>query len=390
MSFFVLNNNMKILRDSSNGKETDWKGKKSRSILVARHLYLADPRFRKKADRMAKCAEYLTFKVTDKGLRLNQCYFCKGRLCPMCNWRRSMKIAFQNKKIVEEANKRYKLKWVFLTLTVRNCEADKLSKTINDMMKSWNRFAGYKRFKDSVRGYFRALEVTKDTDKYISKKRYYRNRKYYDRRGLKPGSENPNFGTYHPHFHILMCVPPSFYTYNYVKQSEWCEMWKKAMKLDYIPIVDVRKVKPKENVDFEKIEQEIKDNLLKEIEEQKAVLEVSKYPIKDTDLIGIGDKITKEGIETVRTLETSLFRKRLISYGGILKTLHSELQLDDAEEGDLIHTGEDPEANAIGEVIAYWNSGIKDYVILKEYEYKGDKKIDLETGEILDREADKQ
>jgi plasmid rolling circle replication initiator protein Rep len=33
-----------------------------------------------------------------------------------------------------------------------------------------------------------------------------------------------------------------------------------------------------------------------------------------------------------------LYRKRLISYGGLLKEIHKELNLDDAEDGDLIHT----------------------------------------------------
>ncbi|WP_223254305.1 protein rep [Halobacillus halophilus] len=25
------------------------------------------------------------------------------------------------------------------------------------------------------------------------------------------GSENPNYGTYHPHFHVLLCVPTSYF-----------------------------------------------------------------------------------------------------------------------------------------------------------------------------------
>jgi hypothetical protein len=36
-----------------------------------------------------------------------------------------------------------------------------------------------------------------------------------------------------------------------------------------------------------------------------------------------------------------LYRKRLISYGGLLKEIHKELNLDDAEDGDLIHTDDE-------------------------------------------------
>lgn len=356
--FVVSNDSTKILNDQRDGKKRDWKGKKQRSQLMAEHLYHASDDFKKKARRMSQCASVLTFNVTDQGLKLAQCYFCKGRLCSMCNWRRSLKIAFQNKKIVEVANERHNLKWIFLTLTVRNCKAEELKATVNDMMKAWNRFAGYKKVKEGVKGWFRALEITKNTDEFITKKRYWNSRKYYDKQGLKPGDSNPNYGTYHPHFHVLMCVAPSFFGKNYIKQSEWIEFWRKAMRLDYKPVVDVRKVKPKKNVDFEAIEDDVKEA----IREQKAILEISKYPVKDTDILP-ADKLTADGIETVYTLETSLARKRLISYGGLLKELHKELNLDDAEDGDLVHTGEDETANAIGEVIAYWHYGIKDYVI---------------------------
>lgn len=334
--FVVSNDSTKILNDQRDGKKRDWKGKKQRSQLMAEHLYHASDDFKKKARRMSQCASVLTFNVTDQGLKLAQCYFCKGRLCSMCNWRRSLKIAFQNKKIVEVANERHNLKWIFLTLTVKNCEATELKATVNDMMKAWNRFAGYKKVKESVKGWFRALEITKNRNRH-----------------------SKSFNTYHPHFHVLICVAPGFFAgKNYIKQSEWVELWRKAMRLDYKPIVDVRKVKPKKNVDFESIEDDVKQA----IREQKAILEISKYPVKDTDILP-ADKLTADGIETVYTLETSLARKRLISYGGLLKELHKELNLDDAEDGDLVHTGEDETANAIGEVIAYWHYGIKDYVI---------------------------
>lgn len=52
----------------------------------------------KKAERMYDCENYLVFKMKDGRLKLYQAYFCKTRLWPLCNWRRSLKIAFQNKK----------------------------------------------------------------------------------------------------------------------------------------------------------------------------------------------------------------------------------------------------------------------------------------------------
>lgn len=334
------NTDIKILKDTdSRGKERDWKGKKKRSLLMAEHHEIAA--LKKKAERMYDCGNYLVFKIKDSRLKLYQAYFCKARLCPMCNWRRSLKIAFQNKKIIQTLNEREKVKWVFLTLTVRNVEGDKLKETMDQMTKAWNRFAGYAKFKKSVKGYFRAMEVTRNWDK-----------------------ESEWYGTYHPHFHVLLAVPTNYFTKNYIKQSEWTSMWQRAMKLDYTPIVHVAKVKPKmESSDFVEIEEEVKKVIL----EQNAIFEVSKYPVKDTDVIR-GNKVTPENVQTVKDLDTALAYKRLISYGGLLKEIHKELQLDDAEDGDLIHIDEDSDevANGAIDVMAYWHVGLNNYVIKSE------------------------
>ncbi len=332
------NTDIEILKDrDSRGKERDWKGKKNRSLLMADHHEVAE--LTKKAERMYDCGNYLVFKLKDSRLKLYQAYFCKARLCPMCNWRRSLKIAFQNKKIIQTLNEREKVQWVFLTLTVRNVEGDELKNTMDQMTKAWNRFAGYAKFKKSVKGYFRAMEVTRNWDK-----------------------KSDWYGTYHPHFHVLLAVPNSYFQAKYyIKQSEWTSMWQRAMKLDYTPIVHVAKVKPKtESSDFVGIEEEIK----KTIAEQNAIFEVSKYPVKDTDVIR-GDKVTLENVQTVKDLDTALAYKRLISYGGLLKEIHKELNLDDAEDGDLIHIDEDNDevANGAVDVMAYWHVGLNNYVI---------------------------
>ena len=321
------------------GKVRDWSGKKKRSLLMADHFESGG--LDKKAERMHDCANTLVFKKDNTRLRLFQTWFCKVRLCPMCNWRRSLKIAFQNKKVIEKANEAENLRWLFLTLTVRNVEAEDLKSTLEDMTKAFNRLFKYKQVQKSVKGYFRALEVTKNTN---------------------PDSDS--FGTYHPHFHVLIAVKPAYFKGGYyIKQSEWGNLWKKAAKLDYMPITHVTTVKPKKQlVDIDGIVQEVHTS----ISDSKAVFEVSKYPVKDVDIIGIGDTVTEEAVETVLVLDNALSHKRLISYGGILKKIHAELNLDNAEDGDLIQVGEeDPDeiANAAFEVMAYWHVGLKNYMI---------------------------
>ena len=98
--------------------------------------------------------------------------------------------------------------------------------------------------------------------------------------------------------------------------------------------------------------------------EQNAVFEISKYPVKDTDVIR-GNKVTEENVQTVKDLDKALAYKRLISYGGLLKEIHKELNLGDAEDGDLIHIDEDSDevANGAVDVMAYWHVGLNNYVI---------------------------
>lgn len=327
-----------ILSDkNSRGKERDWKGKKKRSLLMADH-HAEVEELMKKAERMYDCGNYLVFKMKDGTMKLYQAYFCKARLCPMCNWRRSLKIAFQNKKIIQTVNEREKVKWVFLTLTVRNVDGENLKDTMDQMTKAWNNFSRYAKFKRSVKGYFRAMEVTRNWDK-----------------------ESEWYGTYHPHFHVLMAVPNDYFGRNYIKQAEWTDMWQRAMKIDYTPIVHIARVKPKkDSTDFLEVESEMQ----KSIAEQNAVFEISKYPVKDTDVIR-GNKVTEENVQTVKDLDKALAYKRLISYGGLLKEIHKELNLEDAENGDLIHIDEDSDevANGAVDVMAYWHVGLNNYVI---------------------------
>lgn len=335
---------MDTLKDTTkNGKERDWKGKKNRTFFVADHFQAGN--LLKKAERMYECANILRFKKHDDRLKLYQAYFCKVRFCPMCAWRRSLKIAFNNKRIVETVNERRKVHWLFLTLTVRNCEGNELKETLDKMMKAWNNFSRYAQFKKSVVGYFRALEVTKNR---------------------KTGSEWN--GTYHPHFHVLICVPSSYFKKKeyYLKQSDWTSLWKKAMKLEYDPIVHVQKVKPKDSLDLEGIEEDVRE----QIGQQKALLEISKYPVKDTDIIQ-GDEVTSENVETLKTFEHAFSYKRLISYGGLMKEIHKELNLQDVEDqdADLIEVdggNKDELANSVTEVIAYWNIGLRDYIVSQE------------------------
>lgn len=72
----------------------------------------------------------------------------------------------------------------------------------------------------------------------------------------------------------------------------------------------------------------------------------------------------KKNKKRLADLETGLRQKRLISYGGLLKDIHKNLNLDDTEDGDLIHADEEEQADEDGySIIAFWNWERQNYFI---------------------------
>ncbi|EKU45297.1 plasmid replication initiation protein [Staphylococcus massiliensis S46] len=61
-------------------------------------------------------------------------------------------------------------------------------------------------------------------------------------------------------------------------------------------------------------------------------------------------------------------QQNLLSYGGLLKEKHKELNLDDAEEGDLVRTSDeekDKEEKDAHSIIAQWNFRKQNYYLRK-------------------------
>lgn len=313
----VLNDNRK------NGKRNDWQGKK---IMNVKYADLLQELNYKKAQNVRSCGEFLKFKKREDGsLKLEQAWFCKSRLCPMCNWRRSIKHSGQVIKIVDEAVKKHpKGRFIFWTLTTKNVfTGDELKDELSRMNTAFMRMMGYKKIKKNMLGYLKATEVT----------------------------VNSKDGSYNQHLHVLVFVKSTYFSGkidNYISQAELTEFWKKALKIDYTPIVNTKAVKAKVNA--------------KEQNVIAAVYETAKYPVKSIDYLTDNHE---ENLQRVDDLEIGLKRKRLISFGGIFKEIRKELQLDDVETGDLIKTSseEDEELTTGQVIVARWNWERKNYFI---------------------------
>ena len=303
-----------------------------------------------KFSRVDNCGTLLEFGVTaDKQYKLHKANFCKDRLCPMCSWRRTYKIFGQVSKIMNVIENDYK--FIFLTLTVPNCYGWELSNLIDKMQKAFN-YITYKnkKFKASVCGYFKALEVTHDVEPVITKKMYKKKLNYYKKLGLSVGDVNPNFNKYHPHFHCILAVSPSYFHKEYINHDEWLEIWRNAMHDSSITQVDVRLCKPKnetikphEKAAYKKI--------------SSAVAEAAKYSVKSNDYL-IKDDIDMTDM-SVENLFDALSGRRLCTLGGVFKNTLKQLKLDDMENGDLVFVdGEKIRKDLFIQILRYeWSCG---------------------------------
>ena len=321
----------KILKDiNKNGKDNNWQQRKLSTLELAHSYQRLGYR---KYYRVLECSTFLEWRyyVELQEKKLINANFCKVRLCPMCAWRRSLKTFGQVSKVMNYVEEHYDYKYIFLTLTVKNCLDNELKETLDLMTRSFNKLNQRKAFKEAVKGYFRSLEVT----------------------------YNQKENMYHPHFHLILAVNKSYFTdtKTYLSQQDWTDLWQQSLKVDYQPIVDVRRIQPDDDKKY-----------------SKAIAETAKYTVKTNDYLiknedGKIDKALTD--EVVDTLDTALHRKRLVSFGFLFKEVHKKLNLDDAADGDLKNTDNDDEirSDLFSVILRYqWNIGIKNYELIEVVE----------------------
>lgn len=236
------------------------------------------------ADRIESCSQVLFFgsvldELGQKAIRLRSATFCRVRNCPICQWRRSLMWKARLGKALPLIERDYpKVRWLHLTLAIRNCEIVSLRENIKLMNAAWHRLVKLKNF--PAIGWFKSLEITKGED-----------------------------GTAHPHFHILLIVSSNYFQgANYINQKEWVQLWKKCLRINYDPTAHIQAIKS-----FNE------GSLL------DAVKEVAKYAVKEDDLIA--DK------EWLAELTRQTHKMRGVSLGGILKQYLSE---EEATNDELV------------------------------------------------------
>lgn len=293
-------------------REAAWDNHKSSADRVSRlyQIFSDTEKDLRKSKRISDCAGYLRFgwyhntNTNKNEIHLIEAHYCHCRSCSVCAWRRSLMLKAKFYLNLPEILIQYpKVRFIFLTLTLRNCQLSEIRETVNSMSKAWKRFFERKQFKNDVLGFVRNLEIT---------------------RGVND--------TCHPHYHILIAVKPTYFNSgHYMSKDKFADLWKESLRLDYIPVVDVRT---------------IRGNI-----EKSDVAELLKYSVKELD---IGNDMW------YKVLMESLHHVRAISTSGILKDVVKTPQTESDDE--LTFIGESQNMTPLNKIVDYkWNKPIKRY-----------------------------
>ncbi|HCF28431.1 MAG TPA: replication protein [Cyanobacteria bacterium UBA11049] len=276
-------------------------------------VYYAGSEFHEYSDRIHYCSEFLDFRLTSDSsdgtmkLKLDAARFCRVRHCPVCQWRRSLMWKAKAYKILPKIVNEYPThRWLFVTLTLKNCRITELRSTLDWMHESFKRLTKLKDF--PAIGWIKSTEVTRGKD-----------------------------GSAHPHFHCLLMVQPSYFGKNYMKQSEWVELWRRSLRIDYNPVLDVQAIK--------------KGN-----SPATLIPELLKYCTKESDLTA--DR------EWFLELTRQMHKSRTIAAGGVLKDYLQDLE---REPEDLIGKDQNQEDQVDeGHLYFGWRRKIKKYKLIEK------------------------
>ena len=288
-----------------------WEKHRINADKIAEYYTQADnDTFNEYAWRLKSCSEWLEFRLVPEEtadtlkLKLTNARFCRVRHCPVCQWRRSMMWKAKAYQILPQVVTDYpKYRWLFITLTVRNCNIEELRETLDEINKAFKRLSELKAW--PAKGWVKSIEVTKGKD------------------GISA----------HPHIHLLAMVQPSYFSHGYISQAKWVSLWQQCLRVNYQPVVDVRAIK-------------------KHHDPKVLIPEILKYQVKEADLVA--DR------EWFLELTRQLHKTRAIAVGGVLRHYMRELE---EKNQDLIGDSEDIDEVKDNSLYFGWNRRLHKYII---------------------------
>lgn len=221
-----------------------------------------------------------------------------------------------------------KARFLFLTLTNKNCNLEELPKTVDEILKAFTKLRKRKEL-NFLKGLVRALEITIDRELYINKKMYNRKKDYYRKNGLNVGDINPNYMMCNVHIHSILHTNHNDYTRyggNWLSQKKITELWRNCLNVEYVPIVDIRAFKHKKNA-----------------EKGHEFAEMSKYTVKSADIIKSVENMSEfeNDKKVIYWLNTALKNRRLFDMSGSFREIKRQLKFDEKRFEDYIEFDEE-------------------------------------------------
>jgi plasmid rolling circle replication initiator protein Rep len=292
-----------VLKDlKKSGKRRPWKKRKDMSCAVARALAQI-PELKKYGDAIEACGNYLLFgecRTAEHGKLLLDAYFCKCRLCTMCQSRRSSVVKNQVLDLaLLHLEKRKTDVPLLLTLTTPNVLGCDLNKGIDGMNGGFKKLMRKTRVAEAVTSWARFFEITRNNER----------------------------DDYHPHFHVLLMVPQRYFREEsglYIPRDEWLKLWQESMGDDRITQVDIRTGKKGKNGGLEGM-----------------IAEVAKYATKPLSFINEDEEGKFWADPKVASeLFYALKGRRLMGFGGEFRKIRQEKKMEAIELVDLVTLGE--------------------------------------------------
>jgi hypothetical protein len=288
--------------------------------------------------KIANCAQTLDLLMErppdgDLYAHLMGANCCRQRVCPWCEWRRSLRWqrrVFEGLEAlaVEKPTHRPLL----VTLTQRTCEINQLGDRLNEIHKSVHRFVQRKFFPTDL--WFRKTEVT------------FPPRYGQETDAARKENDGPPSGDIlggrmaHAHIHMLLMVPGSYFGRGYVKSLEWQQQWMTAAQLDYPPVVDVRAITTAAS-------SRLAGNV-----NLAAALEVGKYITKSSDFRHLASDLPE--------VHYQLRCHRMIGVSAAMRKYIPATEISEAEMTDEPLRRLSPNST-FQRVSAHWNEAAQEY-----------------------------
>lgn len=254
-----------------------------------------------RARHLWECGTYIEFDQDGKLVRSN---LCRDRFCPMCQWRRSLRIYGQTQRILDSLEPQG-FAYLHMTLTLPNCSADDLPAHCDWLYWRSSALFGDRlypksdplhaksHFKRAFKGIMRCLEIT----------------------------YNPVRDDYHPHLHCLVAVRPSYFkSRDYISQELLRVLWTGHSAGIFGD--------PHDGL------WQVYISRVKEAERNNAVAEVAKYAVKPFHL-----ELDLDGYcRVLPVLHSAMARRRLIQLYGVFAEAARALKIninDDREQAAI-------------------------------------------------------